>query len=68
MNKSVSAGIVVMLMFFGGIIIAFIEYALYTNGILIDEYVTGTITIGDVMAVTIIMFALIGVVIAVAKS
>ena len=68
MNKSVSAGIVVMLMFLGGIVIAFIEHALYTSGILIDEYVTGTITIGDIMIITIIMFALIGVVIAVAKN
>lgn len=45
-----------------GIILAFIVYYLYSNGIVIDEYVTGTITIENVMALVIIVWSAIGVV------
>lgn len=46
-----------------GVVLAFILYGLYTNGVVIDEYITGTITIEEVMALTIIAWTVIGVVI-----
>lgn len=50
-----------------GVVLAFILYGLYTNGVIIDEYVTGSITIEEVMAFTIIVWTIIGVVIAAIK-
>ena len=50
-----------------GVILSMITYEMNTRGLLIDEYITGTILITDVMAVIIIMFLLIGVLIAMLK-
>lgn len=47
-----------------GVVLAFILYGLYTEGVIIDEYVTGSITIEEVMAMTIVIWTIIGVVIA----
>lgn len=45
-----------------GIIMAFIFYTMYSQGILIDAYVDGvTITIENVMSFAIIMMTLLGV-------
>lgn len=43
-----------------GVIVAFIEYTMDNRGILLDEVVTGTVTISNLMAGTIILFLLIG--------
>lgn len=61
------AGVTVLLFGFIGIILAAIEYTLYTEGILIDEFVTGSVTITDVMAFTVIAVLIFGVFIAVAR-
>lgn len=45
-----------------GIGLALILYILNAQGILIDEYITGSITIENVMALTILIWTLIGVV------
>jgi len=50
-----------------GIVLAFILYLLHINGIVIDEYVTGSITIENIMAITIIVWAMVGVMVAVIK-
>ena len=44
-----------------GIILAFILYGLNINGIIIDEYISASLTIEEVMALTIIVWSLIGV-------
>ena len=55
--------------FFGvtcfGILLSAIFYEMNTRGILIDELVTGSITITDVMALVILCFMLLGGIIAV---
>lgn len=53
---------------FAGVIFAFIEKALYDNGTIIDEFISGSITITDLMALTIIIWIIIGIIIGVAKS
>jgi len=53
---------------FVGIIFAAIEKILYEQGTIIDEFITGTISITDLMAITIIIWLLVGVIIAVVKS
>jgi len=65
MDKDVRAGVVAMFCGFVGIILAAIEKTLYDEGIVIDEFVTGSITLPDLMALTIIIWLLIGVVFAV---
>lgn len=47
-----------------GLLFAAIEKGLNDRGILIDEMVTGTITITDVMTLTIVIWLLIGVMVA----
>ena len=67
MDKDVRAGIIVMFCGFVGIIFAMIEQTLYEKGILFDEFVTGSITLADFMALTIIIWLIVGVIIAVAS-
>lgn len=50
-----------------GVIIAFILEQLDTRGILIDAFITGSIIITDLMVVVIMLFLLIGVVLAVLR-
>ena len=47
-----------------GIIIAAVIYTMNANGILLDEFITGTISVTDVMTVTVIVFSICGVIIA----
>ena len=51
-----------------GIVQAAIEYSLHDQGILLDEFTTGTVTISDIMIVTVLIWLLVGAVYAVAKS
>ena len=51
-----------------GIIFAFILERLYNAGILIDEFITGSITIADLMAVTVILWLIIGIILEVTRS
>lgn len=67
MDKDVRAGVTAMFCGFAGIIMAAIEYTLYEKGIVIDEFVTGTVTIADLMALTIITWLIVGVIMAVAR-
>ena len=67
LDRDVKAGVTTMLGGFVGIIFAAIEYTLYEEGILIDEFVTGSITIADLMAITIVIWLIIGVIIAVTR-
>ena len=67
MDRDVRAGVTVMFCGFAGIILAAIEYTLYEEGVLIDEFVTGSITIADLMAITIVIWLIIGVIIAVTR-
>jgi len=50
-----------------GVGIAAIELILFQQGILVDEYVTRSISIANVMAVTIICWLMVGGVIAAAQ-
>lgn len=67
MDRDVRVGVVTMAIGFSGIIVAAIMNILNTNGILIDEFITGSVTITDLMSVTIIIFLIAAVVFAVAS-
>ena len=47
-----------------GVSLAFIEYFPYGRGVLLDELVTGTVTISNLMSCTVILFLLVGLVLA----
>lgn len=63
MNKDMYPGIIVMLFGFAGVILAAIEKAMYDEGLIIDEFITGSITLPDVMALTIILWIIIGIIV-----
>jgi len=67
LDKDVVSALVVMLFGLGGIITAGLEEALYDKGILIDEFITGSITIADLMTITVILWILVGMIVAVMK-
>lgn len=68
MDREIKTGLIVFLCILAGIMIAAIEYELNSQGILINEFVTGTISITDLMAVTIIIWVLVGGIIAVVRQ
>lgn len=47
-----------------GVILAVLAGLMYSGGIIVDEFVSGTITLADVQAAIIIVWMLIGVVLA----
>ena len=51
-----------------GAVIAAILNVLNDAGILIDEFITGNITMPELMAIVIIIFVLVGVILAVVKG
>ena len=61
---------VMMVVAFGciGIIFAAIEQILYVQGTIIDEFIAGSIAITDLMAITIIIWLLVGVILAAVRS
>lgn len=68
LDKDVQAGVTILIGMVAGIICAAMELSLYNDGVWVDEFITGSITIADFMAVTIILWTLIGIVIAVLRS
>jgi len=65
MDKNVSRGLIVV--FFGllGLILAGIEGLMYTQGNVINEFITGSVTIEGVQILTILVSLLSGMVVAV---
>jgi hypothetical protein len=63
-SRDFDAMMIVVIMGCLGVILAFIEYVLYSRGILRDEIVTGSVTISNLMACTVILFLLVGMVLA----
>jgi len=53
---------------FAGIVFAFILKALYDGGVLIDEFITGSIVISDLMSLTVIVWILLGIIMEVMRS
>jgi len=67
MDSDMQAVLAIMGCGFVGVIFAAILKILNDQGTMIDEFITGTITITDLMAIVIIIFLLVGVIIAVVK-
>jgi hypothetical protein len=67
MDQDSASGVKVFACGMVGVILAMIEQTMYDRGIVIDEFVTGSIQMWEVMALTIIVWLLIGVVIAVSS-
>jgi len=53
---------------FAGIVFAFILKSLYDGGVLIDEFITGSIVISDLMGLTVIAWILVGIIVEVMRS
>jgi len=53
---------------FAGIVFAFILKSLYDGGVLIDEFITGSIVISDLMGLTVIVWILVGIIVEVMRS
>ena len=47
-----------------GVIFSMILKTLYDDGIVVDEMITGTITISDLMMMVVVLFFVVGVIIA----
>lgn len=68
LDRDVRMGVTIMACGFIGIVFAGLEKLLYDKGVIIDEFITGSIALTDLMAITIIMWLLIGGIIAVVTS
>jgi hypothetical protein len=68
LNKDLRPGLTVLFFSLAGIILAFIEYVLNENSIIIDDFVSTTVTLPDLMSITIIIWVLIGIIVGVAAS
>lgn len=64
MDSDVNRALIIMVMGAMGIIFAAVTKHLNDSGILIDEFITGSITITDVMTVIILVFFSCGVILA----
>lgn len=53
---------------FAGVIYAFIMKSLYDNGILVDEFIGGSITMPDLMTMIVILWILIGMIMEVVRA
>ena len=60
----------VIVLVFGviGVIVAMLARTMYVREVILDEFITGSITITDFMAGVIILFLVIGVVVAAVKK
>lgn len=67
LSREVRAGMTVLLMGLLGIIVGGMVYVLYETGIVVDEYITGSIQVEEVMAIFVLVFLLLGGVIAVIR-
>jgi hypothetical protein len=65
---SVRAGVIVMLFGFAGVVLAFIEKTLYDNGVLVTALSNMGVTLAEAMALTIIVWILLGVVLGMLRS
>jgi len=65
---NVKPGVIVMLFGFAGITIAFIEKTLYDNGVLVTALSNMGVTLAEAMALTIIVWLLVGAVIGLFKG
>ena len=61
MGKSIDTFIITFICGMIGIVLAFITYLLYVNGIVVDEYITATLTIENMMALIILAWTSLGV-------
>jgi len=65
---NVKSGVIVMLFGFAGIVIAFIEKTLYDNGVLVTALSNMGVTLAEAMALTIIVWLLVGAIIGLFKG
>ena len=67
-RRDLNPGIIAMFCGFAGIILAFIEKALYDSAIGVNALANIELTITELMVLTIIVWVLIGIIIGVARS
>jgi len=66
--EKIGPGIIVMLCGFAGIIVAFIEKTLYDNGVGVTALSNMGVTLTEAMTITIVVWLLLGAVVAFSKS
>lgn len=62
--RNISPAVVVMGFGFLGVILAFIEKTLFDRGVMVTALATAGLAITDVMTISIVIFILIGIIIA----
>lgn len=67
-DSSAPRGCCVLFGGFAGIVFAYILKALYDGGVLIDEFITGSIVISDLMGLTVIVWIMVGIIMEVVRS
>lgn len=67
MDRDLASGLIVFSCGMIGLLFAAIIQALYTRGILIDEMITGSITVPDLQSVIILVWIIVGVLLAVLR-
>ncbi|MHA1829061.1 MAG: hypothetical protein ACTSX6_10500 [Candidatus Heimdallarchaeaceae archaeon] len=67
MDRDLASMVIIIISGCLGVLFAGILKALYDKGILIDEMITGTITITDLMTVTVLIWLIVGVMIAILR-
>ena len=65
MDPDVRTGVIILTFTLAGVLMAAIVETLITQGIMLDEFVTGSITSPDIMAMIIIIWILVGVIVGV---
>ena len=66
MDKDVRAGVTILFSMLAGVLIAAVEYELDAQGVFIDEFTasSSTIVVADLMVVTVLIFTIVGVILA----
>lgn len=68
MNPDLKPGIIVMFMGFAGLVLAAIEYVLYDEGVLVNDVTTLFGGLTAIMTLTVVLFLLVGTIIAMVKA
>lgn len=68
MDRDIRAGAIVLGFGFFGVIFSAMLYIMYERGIYVDEMLSASFPIAELMTVIVILFLLIGVVVAMLKS
>ena len=68
MRRDVEGFVIILLFIIMGVVFSGLLYYLYDNGIVINEMITGSITIDKVMALNLVLWSLVGVIVGMSRK